>query len=281
MIEIRNAIKTVREASKMLLAKFGPQLKILKQGERSQIDTDYDSLSLKIICQGLRQHYPQDGLMGEGLQELSSELGLKLDDRGIFPGESGKIWAIDSICGSIPFSRGIPDFIISVACVSIEPLKPLVGIVLDPVRDELFCAKAKRGSFLNNSPIRVSTLGSLEQFRNQGMISIEHKMIREQKYNKAVVSLAQKVARLRVAGTCGLELAYVAAGRLDAVLKAKQPLYDYAAGLLILQEAGGMATDFDGSELATELTYRKVTDVFASNGKLHKLILDELSVLRT
>jgi len=256
------AVETVQKAGQMLLEEFGQQLQISQEDERSERETTYDSLSFDMICQGLESYYPQDALIGERGKRV-------LDKR------SKRIWVIDPICGSIPFSRGIADFIISVACIS-KSLNLLVGIVFDPVRDELFYAEVGEGSFLNNQPIKVSALKSATELKNRGMISVEHKMIRENKYNSSVIALSREVARLRVASTCGLELAYLACGRLDAALKAKQPLYDYAAGLIILQEAGGKATDFEGRPLRVELSYQKVTDILASNGEaeIHQLIVN-------
>jgi len=282
-MEFKNAVEIMKKSAKMLLTAFGQQIQLSEDNnpednDRSAQSTTYDFRSLEIICQGLQQYYPLDGLMGEGLKELAPKLNMKLNNQEILPGKSKKMWVIDPICGTVPFSRGIPDFIISVACVSVDdPLKILVGIVIDPVHNEIFYAEAGRGSFLNGQPIKVSNIKSTKELKNRGIISIEHKMIRETEYNNWAIKLSQKVARFRTAGTCGLEFCYVASGRLDAVLKARQPLYDYAAGLLILREAGGIATNFDGSELIMRLNYQKITDIIASNGKIHQIIIDERS----
>ena len=268
----KNVIKTVREAGDMLKKAFGKQHQLSFDKDRSGRDTLHDRRSLKIICQGLQTYYPKDGLMGEGLKELAPEIGIKLNDSGILPGTSERIWVIDPICGSIPFARGIADFIISVACFSVNPFNLLEGIVFDPILNELFYAEAGKGSFLNSQPIKVSDLATKEAIKNGGMVSIEHKMLREKEYHDATLPLLGEIGRLRVAGTCGLELAYVAAGRIDVALKARQPLYDFAAGLLILQEAGGKATDFNGSELKIEASYNKITNILASNNKIHQFI---------
>lgn len=280
-MKYEKAVKITQNAAKMLMTAFGQQIGLseddnLEDSDRSAQSTAYDFRSLEIICRGLQQSYPLDGLMGEGLKELAPKLGIELNNQDILPGKSGRIWVIDPICGTIPFSRGIPDFIISIALVSsIEPLNLLVGIVIDPARNEIFYAEAGRGSFLNGKPIKISNVKSAGELKNRGIVSIEHKMIRETRYNNWAIKLSKKIARLRTAGTCGLELCYVAAGRLDAILKARQPLYDYAAGLLILREAGGLATNFDGSKLITELSYQKITDMVASNDKIHQIIIDE------
>lgn len=146
----------------------------------------------------------------------------------------------------------------------------------DPPFKELFYAEKGMGATVNGRPIQISPVETERHFKTQGMISIEHKMLREEQHFVRLPGLMKKVGRMKTGASCGLDLAHVSCGRLDAVLKARQPLYDYAAGLLILQEAGGRATNFDGGPHAFELSYRKVTDLVASNGKIHNLILQEL-----
>lgn len=275
MIELEKAISVVQQAGEKIMEGFGKWLPLSEGKERSDRDTPYDALSLEIICRGLLQYYPEEGLMGEGLKDLALNLKIKLDGREIFPGRSRRIWVIDPLCGTIPYSRGLPDFAISLALVSENPLEILAGIVMDPVHNEIFWAEKGRGSFLNGRLIRISGLKTEKEFKDQGMLSIDHRTIRTPKYTSQVVSLAQKVARLRAAGTCGLELAQLACGRVDVVLRAEQPLYDFAAGLIILLEAEGKATDYDGTDLKLELSYRKATNILASNGKIHDFVVKE------
>lgn len=263
----------------MLMAHFGKKLHLSAAAERSDRETKYDTLSLSMLCEDLRTFFPHDGLMGEGLKNLPPSPGMEFNDREIFPGTSGRIWVIDPICGSIPFSCGIPDYIISLACVETEPFTILCGIVYFPPLDQLYYAESGIGSYLNGQRITVSNLTTAEELKRTGIISIEHKIIREQGTSIRAISLSRIVARLRVAGTCGLELAYTADGKLVAALKARQPLYDYAAGLLILKEAGGKVTDFDGREPKIELSNQKVTDILASNGHIHEIILNEFAAL--
>ena len=311
-----NAVDVVREAGAAILEGFGKRLELSRSGDRGGQDTFYDLISLLIICHGLKKHYPGDGLMAEGLQEpkkpgkidskeiIEKSLNIDIDNHGVSPGKSRKIWVIDPICGTIPFAHGIRDFIVSAAHIELDgdyeygtsKFKIIAGIVFDPAHDELFFAKRGRGSVLNGESIEASDtkLEDLEQGLENpekgkvGMISIEHKMIRECKDRPKVIGLSNEFGRLRVAGTCGLELAYVACGRLDAALKAGQPLYDYAAGLIIVEETGkaeqpgkdkltgkGIITDFDGNALVPKLSYKKKkegVDILASNGKIHKFI---------
>ena len=141
-------------------------------------------------------------------------------------------WVIDPLCGSIPYSRGIADFIVSIALLKTNEI--ILGVVYDPVQDELFYASKNKGAFLNNQKILPSHINSL----SNAYISVEHKVFRVAPPHE-LKTFISTIQRLRVAGTCGLEMAYVACGRLDAVVKLNQPLYDYAAGLIIAKEAIG------------------------------------------
>ena len=126
---------------------------------------------------------------------------------------------------------------------------------------------------LNSGALKVSDVADADSLKNEGMVSIEHRIIRETRYYQAVAPLLEKIGRLRTASTCGIELALVAAGQLDAALKAKQPLYDFAAGILLVTEAGGTVTNFDGSPLKIQLNTKKATNILASNGRIDAEIL--------
>jgi myo-inositol-1(or 4)-monophosphatase len=275
------AVHAAHDAGRMLMGEFGKFHKITREigsgDSRSGHDTTFDFESLRVILSRLRLFYRQDGIMAEGLHDVAEEFGLGLNDEGYYPGDSGIVWVIDPICGTIPFSRGMHEFCISIAAVNADPLELLAGIVYDPSQRELFYAQKGQGATLNGRPIEASEIASDAHFKDQGMISVEHKMLREEQHFVRLPGLLKKVGRMKSGASCGLDLAHVACGRLDAVLKAKQPLYDYAAGLLILNEAGGMATGFEGEPHAFELSYRKVTDLVASNGKVHSLILQEIN----
>ncbi|TLM65382.1 MAG: inositol monophosphatase [Deltaproteobacteria bacterium] len=173
---------------------------------------------------------------------------------------------IDPLCGSIPYSRGVPDFVVSVALV--KEGMPVVGVVYDPIREELFSAILGQGSFLNGNVINASSTNSLAA----SYLSIEHKVIKKYK-SKYLDEILNKILRLRVAGTCGLELCYVACGRIDALIKCDQPLYDYVSGMLILKEAAGVEcfTNFDGkSEIIPTINFEKNTSFIATNGFIHE-----------
>ncbi|WP_321369872.1 inositol monophosphatase [uncultured Desulfuromusa sp.] len=184
-------------------------------------------------------------------------------------GENDYTWVIDPICGSIPFARGIADFIVAVSLM--KGGETVLGVVYDPVQEEQFFAINGEGAYLNNQLIAPSNISSIED----AYLSIEHKIFRLAPTSD-LQKLSSLIRRLRVAGTCGLELAYIACGRLDGLIKLDQPLYDYSAGVIILLEAlkrkAGI-TQLDGvTRIYPHLSLDKNTSFVASNGLVHSAI---------
>jgi fructose-1,6-bisphosphatase/inositol monophosphatase family enzyme len=210
---------------------------------RSTISSEADSDSEREIIGCLCSHVAQIGLetiliYSEGIgastvrvSDASAE-SIQFSD---FLNSDGLKWIVDPLCGSIPYARGVADFIVSIAAVVGQ--KIVAGVVYDPVQNELFSATADGGALLNGMPISPSNTDELKK----AYVSIEHKVIRKNAYT-GLGALISEIARLRVAGTCGLEMCYVACGRLDGLIKLDQDLYDYAAGLLILTETNALGS---------------------------------------
>lgn len=233
---------------------------------RSGHTTSADKNSLNYIINSLRKQYPEDGIIAEGLKELSKDLNIELDEEWKHKSKTGKYWVVDPLCGTLMHERGIPDYIVSIALAT-EDTDILFGCVYDPSEKNIFYAKKGEGAYINERKIKgPSSINSLED----AIVSIEHKIIREQ----SIRDLSKKIKRQRTAGTCGLELSYVAEGKLDGLLKAKQPLYDHAAGYLIIKEVGAIITDFQGNPPTIQLGYKKCTNLVASNGKIHEALLE-------
>lgn len=181
-------------------------------------------------------------------------------------GEKDYTWVIDPICGSIPFSRGLADFIVAISLM--QGNKTILGLVYDPAQDELFFAENGQGAFLNNKKISPSSISSLKE----AYLSIEHKVFRLAP-PKDLQSISRNIRRLRVAGTCGLELSYIACGRIDGLIKLNQPLYDYSAGAIILKEALNGKEGLSGTDgktiITPQLCLEKNTSFIATNSLIH------------
>ena len=180
--------------------------------------------------QFIRKNRANDGILGEEGDATS--------------GTSGIRWIIDPIDGTINFLHGIPHFAISIALKSNNEI--VAGLIYDPIKDELFYAEKNNGAFLNNQRIRVSNKNKLEDC----LFAIGGKMVNELNF------------LCRRSGSAALDLAYVATGRYDGFFQKNLNLWDIAAGLILVKEAGGIIENLN-------LDNQKNLNVKASNPNIH------------
>ncbi|MCB1606665.1 MAG: inositol monophosphatase [Xanthomonadales bacterium] len=183
--------------------------------------------------------------------ELVKELKRAYPDHAFLAEESGRtgdaryVWCIDPLDGTSNFLRGFPHFCISVALL--EDGVPIHGVIYDPIRDELFTASKGSGAFLNDHRLRVGQRKGLEgavlttgfPFRQRQHLPGQLRVLR------AILGEAEDVRRT---GSAALDLAYVAAGRVDGFWELGLSPWDMAAGALMVREAGGACRDYDGQE---------------------------------
>lgn len=217
--------------------------------------TEYDLRSERLIVDGIRRAFPSDSI-------LSEEAGLS--------GEAEIRWVIDPLDGTTNFAHGLPHFSVSIACW--ERDRPAFGIVFDPTRRELFHAVRGRGARLNDQPIHVSTEARLaECFLATGFPYDIRSNSTDNLDNFARMSrLSFAIRRF---GSAALDLAYVAAGRFDAYWELSVYPWDWAAGIVLVREAGGRVTALDGrDEFPLEMA-----SFLASNGQVHDEALRALA----
>ncbi len=187
-------------------------------------------------------------------------------------GESGNAdseyrWIIDPLDGTTNFLRGIPHFAVSIACEYRGKIEH--AVILDPIRREEFVASRGRGAQLNGHRIRVSKLTSLDgALLGTGIPFRDRQTEHLSAYIKTLETLAGSCAGIRRAGAAALDLAYVAAGRLDAFWEIGLAPWDIAAGSLLVREAGGLIGDFGG-----EAGYMESGNVVCGNPKCFKAVL--------
>ncbi len=216
--------------------------------------TEVDIAAEQEIIYHLRKAYPDHAILAE-------ESGLTGPEDAEFR------WIIDPLDGTTNFIRGIPHYAVSIACVYRGKLEH--AVVVDPVRHEEFTASRGRGARLNGRRIRVSSLNSLEgALLGTGIPFREHCDDRLEPYCKSVESLAGQCAGIRRAGAASLDLAYVAAGRLDAFWEIGLAPWDIAAGALLVREAGGLIAGTDASE-----NYLDSGNIVCGNPKAFKAVL--------
>ncbi len=177
-------------------------------------------------------------------------------------------WIVDPLDGTVNYVHQLPSFAVSVALERRGEL--LAGVVCDPVLDECYTASAGQGAFLNGRPISVSRCGRLREALVAASLSagVERDAPEVQQFIE-VIYAAQAVRRL---GSAALNLSYVAAGRLDAYWATSVKIWDVAAGVLILREAGGEISGIDGQPFCLERPHF----VSAASAPLHAELLQVL-----
>ena len=216
--------------------------------------TEHDVRSERLLIEGILHSFPSDAI-------LSEESGGQ---------GSGEIcWVLDPLDATTNFAHGLPHFCVSIACW--EGHRPSFGVVFDPTRSELFHAISGAGAWLNGQVLHVSSQESL----NEGLLATGFPYdIRSNPDNNLdqFAHMARKALALRRFGSAALDLAYVAAGRFDAYWELATYPWDWAAGSILVQEAGGRVTTIDGQ---TPMTLEAIS-ILASNGLIHDEVLQAL-----
>lgn len=214
----------------------------------------------------------------EELSKARPDWGFVMEERGELAGDPSKPrFIIDPLDGTTNFLHGIPHFAISIAVE--EPLpngkrEITTGLVYQPLTDESFWAEKGRGAWLQDQRLRVSSRRELtEAVIATGIPFMGHGDFAE--WTRIFGSIAPQVAGIRRLGSAALDLAWVAAGRFDGYWESKLNIWDAAAGILLVKEAGGFVTDFRGGDRAIERS-----EFLAANdglhSKLHKLLAGAL-----
>ncbi len=184
------------------------------------------------------------------------------EERGSL-GDSDLTWVIDPVDGTVNYSSGIPFVSVSIGLRSDDSV--VLGVVYDPIRDELFKAVRGVGAFLNGERIKSSGRGL-----GDSIVEVSH--FKDWRSVESMERLIPDISKVRKFGSCALSLAYVSAGRLDGYLTFKTFEWDIAAGSLLVEESGGMVSDLSGDEFVLE-----EGGFLFSNGEIHKDVLDRIS----
>jgi myo-inositol-1(or 4)-monophosphatase len=221
--------------------------------------TEYDLRSERFIVDKLSRLYPGHRIIGEEGGAYAS--------RAPRAGSSHYTWQVDPLDGTVNFAHGFPMFCISLGLL-IDGV-PSVGVVYNPATEELFAAARDHGATLNGRPIRVSATPVLgRSLLVTGFAYDTHVSDSNMKNFLGFQRTAQATRRI---GSCALNLSYTAAGRMDGYWELKTKPHDVAAGILLVREAGGAVTDFDGGD-----EMLGSGRIVASNGLIHREMLDVL-----
>lgn len=249
------AVNAARAAGNLIIRSLD-RLDSLRINQKQPNDyvTEIDQQAEREIISIIRKSHPSHGILGE---------------------EGGKIdgddytWIIDPIDGTRNFIHGFPHFAVSIAISYKGKIEH--GVIYDPVRQELFTATKGKGARRNENRIRVSQHTQLEECLLGTGFPYRHSEEHIAAYIKTLHSLLPQCGDIRRAGSATLDLAYVAAGRLDGFWEMGLKLWDLAAGTLLIKEAGGIVCDTQGGD-----DFLKSGNVVAGNPKILKLLLKNI-----
>lgn len=247
------AISVAKKAGTFLLRNFGKETALVKKrGTAKEVHLLQDLKSDKLIIREIKRKFPIHNILTE--------------ESGFIDKKSDYTWVIDPLDGSTNFARGNPFFAVSIALMKKKEL--LVGVVFAPFLKELYVAEKGKGAYLNGKRLHVSRTNA---FSKSYFVSCEGGDANNKRVAKINAAFHPLVKDMRKLGSAALESSSVAAERSEAYIVRQISPWDVAAGVLLVEEAGGKVTDFAGKPWKA----KKANLVF-SNGKVHQKILNRL-----
>jgi len=250
------AIKAAKEAGKIILSYYSKNVNAITKNNTYDLVTEADLASESRIISIIKNNYPDHSI----LTEESGEERHKSD----------YCWIIDPLDGTNNFFHKFPMFCVSIALY--KKGKPLIGVVFDPLKNELFYAEKSEGAFLNNKKINVSNVNSLNKSLLAFGFYYERGLLMRKTLGQLKKFFYENIHGIRRTGSAALDLCYTACGRFDGYWELKLNPWDFAAGSLIITEAGGRVTDVQGKRYNLMMK-----NVAASNGKIHKYMIKILN----
>lgn len=249
------ALRAARSAGEIIIraSENADRISIENKGKNDFV-TEVDRAAEAEIISQLKKAYPQHSFLGE--------------ESGLIEGEDGEhTWVIDPLDGTTNFIYGIPHYCISIACLKNGKIEH--AVILDPVRDEEFTATRGNGAQLNGHRIRVTNRKVLDGALIATGIPFSSRQEQHiDAYLESMKEICKVSSGIRRGGSAALDLAYVAAGRVDGYWEIGLQKWDIAAGTLLVQEAGGLISDFNG-----EFNYLNNGNIVCGNAKVFKALL--------
>lgn len=246
-IKKKASIEIILKAGKYLKNNLG-KIKETKYKGAINLVTDIDRKAEEMVIRALQRYFPNDGFLSEEVGEIK--------------GKSDFRWILDPLDGTTNYAHSFPFYAISLALE--KKGRPILGLVFDPERNELFSAESNSGAYLNGKSIKVSNITELNKSLLATGFSYKMREVKDNNIShfKDFLLTSQAVRR---AGSASLDLCYVGCGRFDGFWELELSPWDTAAGWLIVTEAEGKVTTFNGSNYNHNLK-----EILASNGKIHE-----------
>ena len=247
------ALRAARAAADFIAQSFDrPDERQVEAKGLNDFVSDVDRHAEELIISAIRQTYPDHAILAE--------------ESGTTQGESEYTWIIDPLDGTLNFLQGIPHFCVSIAVRNGNHMEH--GVIIDPIRHEEFVASRGHGAQLNGKRIRVSERAKLGECVLGTGIPPHETGKRLEPYMRQLSGFTGECRAIRRGGSAALDLAYVAAGRLDGFWEMGLSRWDIAAGIVLIREAGGFVSDLAGGE-----TYLETGDIAAANPRAMRAII--------
>jgi len=250
------AIEAAYAAGEIHKRYFMQDIKVEKKSQAFDLVTIADTESEKRIVGIIKGYFPDHSILAE--------------EGGYEKKESEFKWVIDPLDGTNNFANNMPIFCTSIALARNDEI--ILGVIYDVVREELFVAEKGKGSTLNNRIIHVSKASSLEEAIFITGFYYDRGKAMEETLNNIRDFFHCQIIGLRRLGAAALDLCYIACGRASGFWEFELHPWDFAAGKIIVEEAGGRVSDKNGQGLLLEKSY-----VVASNSKIHDMMLDVIN----
>ncbi len=253
---LNTAIKAARRAGDIIIRGF-TRFEGVESTVKGHNDfvTSVDHAAEAAIIETLRNAYPSHGYLAE--------------ESGETRGDSNIVWIIDPLDGTTNFMHGYPHFAVSIACQIDGRIEH--GVIYDPMRQEIFTGSRGSGAFLENRRLRVSSRRSLDGALIGTGFPYRDNLHLLDAYLGMFKAVTQRAAGLRRPGAAALDLAYVAAGRIDGFWEFGLRAWDTAAGTLLIREAGGLIATLDGAE------YKQNGNIVAGTPRVFNELLETLA----
>ena len=253
LLELATSI--AREAGQLQRKRFGQPRVIETKTSAIDLVTDVDRASEQLILERISAERPDDGILTE--------------EAGSREGSNGLRWVIDPLDGTTNYTHGFPHYSVSIALERNSVGE--IGVIYDSMKDELFSAQRGAGAFLNGKPIRVSDTKEL----GRALLATGFAYDVNSAENNNLDHFARFMKRARAVrrtGSAALDLAYVACGRFDGFWELELHPWDVAAGLVLVDEAGGRSSDLDGAPVPAS-----GARILSSNNHLHAAMMEVLA----
>jgi myo-inositol-1(or 4)-monophosphatase len=253
------AIQTARDAGRLLAERFGRTLQIANKGELDLV-TESDLASEKLIIDRIKTYHPRHAILAEESGATAA---------GTSEPQSEWRWIIDPLDGTTNYAHGYPCYCVSIGLEHNGRME--VGVIYDPMRDELFTAERGAGASLNGRRMQVSSTDSLS--RALLCTGFPYDVRERSEFARHFANFIMNAQGVRRDGAAALDLAYVACGRFDGFWEEGLKPWDVAAGSLLVEEAGGRVSKYDGGPLSIYSP-----PIMASNGLLHEQMMHVLGI---